>query len=52
MDVRDVRDVTEMPDVMRYVLLCMLEVVVGVLCLLDVPEAMRCVQLCFAGGWL
>ena len=45
----DVRDVTEMPEVMPYVLLCMLEVVVGVLRLLEVsevPEVMRSVLLC------
>ena len=42
----DVTVVTELPEVMRYVLLSMLEVVEGVLRLLEVSEVMRSVLLC------
>jgi len=53
------------PEVIRCVLLCMLEAVEGrlrllevpevmrsvLLCLLEVPEVMRCVLLCSLEGW-
>src|SRR5438876_423422 len=38
-------EVLEVPEAMRCALLCMLEVVEGVLCALEVPEVMRCVLL-------
>jgi len=40
-----VLDALEMLEGMRRVLRCMLEVVEGELCLLEVPELMRCVLL-------
>ena len=52
---RQVLVVLEVPEVMRRMLLCMLEAVEGGLCLLNVlevlevpgvPEVMRCVLLC------
>ena len=39
-------DVPEMPEVLRRVLLCMLEAVEGRLCLLKVLEVVRCMLLC------
>src|SRR6266480_3226414 len=42
----DVLVVPNVPEVMRCVLLCMLEGVEGRLCLPEVPEVMRCVLLC------
>ena len=45
----------DVPEVIRLVLLCMLEAVESQLCLLEVLEVletMRCMLLCrFAGGW-
>ena len=36
-------EVLKVPEVMRRVLLCMLEAVEGEICLLEVPKVMRCV---------
>ena len=40
----------EVPDVMRCVLLCILEAVEGGFCLLETPEVIRCLLEAF-GGW-
>jgi|SRR6266480_2136629 len=46
MELLEVSEVLDVPGMIRFVLLCMLEAVEGRLCLLEAPEAMRGVLLC------
>ena len=44
-EVLEALEVPAVPEVTRFVLLCMLQAVEGGLCLLEVPEVIRCVLL-------